>query len=170
MTFPDGASLTWRDWGDVASFDTMDEAVAYVKSGEMEHARCALRFKRNRKNPGTGGAPLKKNYICCTHLNCPMQVRAVQTCGKFTVQQLKKVRHASKVNPDSRRGGIFKQKDVALVKVLVDSGARPAEIMASLTKEACKAMPEGQQPAKRLSGGLTCEQCRACDTFRRKYT
>ena len=118
MTLPDGAQLTWRDWGDVASFDTMDEAVAYVKSGEMEHARCALRFKRNRKNPGTGGAPLKKNYICCTHLNCPMQVRAVQTCGKFTVQQLKKVRHASKVNPDSRRGGIFKQKDVALVKTL----------------------------------------------------
>lgn len=146
--------LSWRDWLDVAEFESMEKGVEFVTSGSMMHEQEKLRFKTDRSKHGPRG--FTKFFVCSSHVKCPMQVRVNHRVGKYYVQKLTTVEHASKVDEHLCKGGVFKAQDTAMVTMLVDSGAKPAEIMASLTKKAVNAATAVGQLKKRPSGGLKC--------------
>ena len=134
----------------------MQECKEYIERGvglDWAGGTQALKFARHRSAPGDG--VLFCVYICKSHIDCQFVVRGVKKGSTFWVEADANQQHTKDVRVFARKNATFTEDQQEAVVDLVDSGARPAAILSSLTsKELHRCANDNQTPLKRATGGL----------------
>lgn len=144
-----------RDWINVIELGSMQECKDFIAAGSLLDSKGGkLSFVWYRKNPGNGKR--LANFVCNSHKDCPVRVRAVQQQGAFHVQSLLGVEHSSTAKEKKRVNSKMTIEQEDILRSLVDAGTKPASIVVSLTtKEQNKSTNHGRAASKRMEGGLT---------------
>lgn len=140
-------------WETVQEGDNLEACKSVIRSGGLVGPDGAkLQFKWHPTQPGDGKR--KANFQCASHEGCPVVCRAVMIGGKYFVQ-VSGDDHSGIPLDKCRLSSSMASGQVDLVRTLVNTGARPAAIVTSLTlKEQEKCKEAGIQPEKRCDGGL----------------
>ena len=134
----------------------MQECKEYIERGvglDWAGGTQALKFARHRSAPGDG--VLFCVYICKSHKDCQFVARGVKTDSTFWVQADANQQHTKDIRVAARKNSTFTREQQEAVVDLIDSGARPAAILSSLTaKELQRCSNANKTPMKRATGGL----------------
>ena len=140
-------------WETVQEGDSLKACTSVIKSGGLVGPDGAkLHFKWHPTQPGDGKRQAK--FQCASHEGCPVVCRAVMIGGKYFVQ-VSGDDHSDIPVDRCRLSSSMSSGQLDTVRTLVNTGARPAAIVTSLTlteQEKCK--EAGIQPDKRPDRGL----------------
>ena len=140
-------------WETVQEGEDMSACKAIIRSGGLSGPDGAtLQFKWHPTQPGDGRR--RANSLCTSHVDCLVICRAAAIGGKFFVQ-VSAHEHSDVPVDRGRLSFALSTGQRDLVRTLVNTGTRPAAIVASLTlQEVEKCKDAGIQPEKRAEGGL----------------
>ena len=149
-----GLSASWEP---VVEKDSMQECKDYIRNGGLlsdDEKQSPLKFVWHPTCPGNGVTQAR--FICRSHKDCPVVVKAVAAGDKYWVQTLAGVPHSNEIEPRHRKNGRLTYAQVEAVRTALDTGAKPAGILSSMTsKELDRCKTANVEATKRPRGGLT---------------
>ena len=135
----------------------------YINGGMLKDATGnILRFKWHPSNPGDG--KMRCVFKCISHECCSYVAKGVHSSGTYWVYVTSGVEHTPTLAKKTRKNACATPKQLQGMRLLINGGAKPASIMATLTVDEldrCKEL--GEVAPKRVQGGLEGELFRYID-------
>ena len=133
--------------------------------GNITDGKKALKAHTDEQNPlaqwkwskSPGDGVTRACFQCNAHENCTKEIRVVEINGDFCFQE--KGKHTLVDNLKKRKNSTLTIKEDDMLKLMLDTGAKPGSVLVAMTKKKYKELKDaGENPLdeanKREGGGL----------------
>lgn len=140
-------------WTPVAEYESMEACKKSILGGELVFEdEKALRFNW-ASSPGNGKT--RAYFVCASHVQCPVHVRAVLKGATFVVECRSGVKHASEPELRRRKNSAMTVDQEESIKKSMQQGVCPAAMLSMLTLDVLSQhKAAGSRAEKRTAGGL----------------